>query len=322
MDVLSTLQECSFRGIPFPVSSIQESGSQDMPQHKATDRDGAFVEGTGRNPYTYRVEAPLYAATVARGKNESWTDLYPGTFVRLRTAFEDRQTGTFVHPQLGPIPVKATTWASVLNSDERGGQIAIMEFVETRDDADSPAFTASVTTSARSTALDLDAQLATLNPPPEVFGVNDEEQSFLDIIDAITTASSTADLAGRQALAKIDRTVNKLTSLADTLDPNAQVVITEASGLATDLGSLGPGKSRIWQNCQTLKSLLRDYRGKLAVDDNRTIRTYIVPRRTMLVCISTRIGVPISEILALNPGISRARPIVPADTIVRYYAPS
>lgn len=320
MDVLSTLQECSFRGISFPVVSIDESFSHDAPQHKSMDRDGAFVENTGRNPFVFAIVAPFYAQTVARGQNETWDDLYPTRFERLRTACLDRTTSDFVHPLYGTFRVKMLDWKSTLNADERGGQTVSLTLVETRDDGEEPAFKASSRSRARSVAVDLDAQLATLNPPPVVFTETDEDDSFLGVIQSLTGIVDSTSLQAKQALAKIDRTVAKLERLANSIDRGADVLTTDAlTGTVTNLGRLGPGSGRIWTNCQVLKATLREIRSRLAFDDNRNVSTYVVPAPTHLVSLSIRLKAPTNEILALNPALPRNRPTIPAQTLITYY---
>lgn len=321
MDVLSTLQECSFRDISFPVTAIVESFSHDLPQHKAVDRDGAFVENTGRNPFVFTVTIPFIAQTLARGKNESWDDLYPGRFEQLRTACLDRTTGDFVHPLYGTFKVKASDWKSSLNADERGGQTVEVTFIETRDDAETPAFTPSDRSRAKSTAISLDAKLGTLNPPPSTLNMPDNGESWETVVNDILTQINSKTLQAKQALAKIDRNVAKLGRLADSINRAAEVVTVDvASSVSTNLGRLGPGAGSIWTDCQVLRSSLMDVRSKLAANGNKTISTYIVPRPTMLVSLANRLKATPAELLALNPGIPRAKLTIPSNTIVQYYA--
>jgi prophage DNA circulation protein len=323
MDVLSTLQECSLSGISFPAVTIDESFSHDTPQHKSMDRDGAFIENTGRNPFVFVVAAPFYARSVSRGKNETWDDLYPTRFEQIRKVCINRTTTDFVHPLYGTFRVKVTDWRSAMNGDERGGQTANITLVETRDDGEEPAFKASTKTRARSVAADLDAQLATLNPPPVVFTATDEETSFTAVVQALSSIVDSTSLQAKQALAKIDRTVAKLDRLARSLDRGASVLTTDAlTGIVTNLGLLGAGSARIWTNCQVLKATLHDIRSRIAVDTNRTVSTYVVPAPTTLVALSIRLKATTAELLTLNPALPRARLTVPAQTIVTYYVRS
>lgn len=320
-DVLSTLQEASFRGIAFPTISISESGSQDMPQHKSSDRDGAFVEGTGRNPFVYRLNIPCIGGSLARGKTETWDDLYPGTFQRLRTAYMNRETGPFVHPLYGEIQAKAVEWSAVMNADERGGQFVELTLIETRDDGTTPAFATSERAFARSSAADLDAQLATLSPAPVLFETVDEAQSFLELVDSVSNAANSITIHVDQKLAKVDRAIMKLDNLADTIDRAATVLQTDSTtNTVTTIGPLGAGAARIWTNTQGLKDSLRSIRARLTgTTSPKTLRTHVVRVPTMLVALAVQLGSTPSDLLGLNPGLSRVRPFVAPSTMIRYY---
>ena len=323
MDVLATLQECSFRGIPFPVTAIDESFGHDAPQHKSMDRDGAFVENTGRNPFVFGVVAPFIARSLSRGQNETWDDLYPTQFERFRAACLDRTTGDFVHPLYGTFKVKATDWRSSMNADERGGQTVSVTFVETRDDADEPAFVASARTRATSVAVSLDAQLAALVPPPVVYTETDDVDSFSAAVAQITRAVDSSALNNAAFLAKVDRTIAKLGRVANSLDRTASVVRTDAlTGVVTSLGPLGPGAGRVWTNCRVLQATLYEIRARASASKNRTVSTYVTPAPLTLVGLSIKLGSSTAELLALNPGLPRTRPTVPANTVVTYYARS
>ena len=320
MDVLKTLQECSFRGISFPVSAIIESFSHDLPQHKAVDRDGAFVENTGRNPFVFAVTALFVAASLARGKAETWNDLYPARFESFRTACLDRTTADFVHPLYGTFRVKASDWKSSLNADERGGQIVEVNFIETRDDNESPSFTPSDRARASSAAADLDAKLGTLNPPPPSNAMPDDGVSWSSIVNTILTQLNAKTLQAKRALATIDRNVAKLNILSNSINRSASVIVTDAqAGTTINLGFLGPGAGSIWTSCQVLRSALMDIRSSLAVNGTKTIATYTVPRPVMLVSLSMKLKNSTAEILALNPGLNRAAFTIPSNTIVQYY---
>lgn len=320
MDVLATLQECSFRGVSFPIVSIKEGFSHDTPQHKSVDRDGAFVENTGRNPFGFAIVAPFYAQTLSRGKNETWDDLYPSRFEALRTACMDRTTGDFVHPLYGTFKVKVTEWESTLNADERGGQVVALSLVETRDDGVDPAFVASTRSRARSTAIDLDSQLATLSPSPQTFTSSDTESSFSGVVDSLTNVMSTSQLHASQSLAKLDRTIARLDKVASTLDRAASVLSTnQSTGITTTLGLLGPGSARIWTNCQVLKACLIDIRRTITTNSTRTTSVFIVDRPVMLPTLAARLSTTGVELEALNPGMRRDRMRIMQGTAVKYY---
>jgi prophage DNA circulation protein len=233
----------------------------------------------------------------------------------------DRSTGELVHPLYGTIQCKPSEWKASLNADERGGQFVDITFIETRDDGVTPAFSTRESAYAQTVAADLDSQLAALVPSPVVFTANDDATSFLDVVLQLSRVVDGATLHARQALAKVDGTIAKLDRLAGSIDRAADVVTVDAtSGLTKTLGKLGAGSGRIWTNTQALRSALVDVRLRLGTSSSRTVRTTSFAKPTMLVVIASRLGSTTAEILALNPAISRARPTVPANTLIRYFA--
>lgn len=320
MDILSTLQECSLRGISFPIVTIKEAFGHDTPQHKSVDRDGAFVENTGRNPFVFSIVAPFYAKTIARGKNETWDDLYPARFELVRNACLDRTTAPFVHPLYGTFNVKVTEWESSINADERGGQLVSLTVIETRDDGVESAFTPSIQSLARSTAIDLDSQLGTLSPSPVVFTSSDKETSFTGVVEALLRVKGNTAVQTTQSLTTIDRTIAKLSVVAASVSRDASVLKTDPlTSITKNIARLGPGAARIWTNCQTLKASLLDIRRTLSDNGSKTISVYIVPSPVMLPILAARLKTTGVELQALNHVIPRIKRQVPTNTAIRYY---
>ena len=330
MDILATLQECSLRSVAFPIISIKETFGHDVPQHKSMDRDGAFIENTGRNPFVFSIVAPFYAKTLLRGKNETWDDLYPARFELLRNACIERSTTDFVHPLYGTFRVKVIDWDSTLNADERGGQTVALTVIETRDDGVSSAFTQSTQSRVRSTAVDLDKQLRALSPSPllttspkyptPVFTAADQEKSFEDMVNKLLRVNSTSALDATQALARIDRAVVKLDRVAKTIDRSAIVTRTDPlTGAVVNLGRLGGGEGVIWTNCKVLTADLYDLRRTITSTSNNALSVFITPKAMMLPTIATRLSSSVEELNALNPDMKRGKLTVPANTTIRYY---
>lgn len=335
MDILSTLQECSLRGISFPIITIKEAFGHDTPQHKSVDRDGAFVENTGRNPFVFSIVAPFYATFSRRGdpkgqfvkvdalrpgNNEKWSDLYPGRFELLRNACIDRTTAPFVHPLYGEFNVKVMDWESSINADERGGQLVSLTVIETRDDGVKSAFTPSTQSFARSAAIDLDSQLAKLSPSPKVFTSSDKETSFTDVVEALLRVKGNTAVQTTQALTTIDRTIGKLSTVAASVSREASVLKTDPlTSVTKNIARLGPGAARIWTNCQTLKASLLDIRRSLSDNGSKTISVYVVPSPVMLPILASRLKTTVVELQALNPVIPRIKNQVPTSAAIRYY---
>jgi len=319
MDILATLQECSLRSVAFPIISIKETFGHDVPQHKSMDRDGAFVENTGRNPFTFSIVAPFYAKTLLRGKNETWDDLYPARFELLRSACIERSTTDFVHPLYGTFRVKVIDWDSTLNADERGGQTVALTVIETRDDGVETAFTQSTQARAVFVASDIDTQLKTLRPPISVFDQDDPNQSFSAMIKPLLQ-TNTASIQETNALVNLDRAVAKLSKVASSLNRASTVTTTNVlAGEVVPLGPLGAGAARIWTNCQVLKATLFDLRRTITTPNGNTVSVYVTPGAMMLPTIARKLSSTVVELQALNPGMIRSKLTVPANTVIRYY---
>jgi hypothetical protein len=123
-----------------------------------------------------------------------------------------------------------------------------------------------------------------------------------------------------RVLSDIDSTVQKLDALASVLPRTARVVSAVVAGEPpVDRGPLGAGAARIWTNCQTLKSALRDVKHRLLVGNRRAVRTLVLERPTHIVSVAQRTRCTTAEVLALNPAVNRARVLIPAQTVIRYY---
>lgn len=319
-DILSTLAECSWRGISFPILSITEDGSQDLAVHKRMDRDGAYVESTGRAPFTYKITA-VFVNTIAKGRSETWDNLFPSTFIKLRSAWADRTSGILNHPLYGEIKCKPATWAVPFNADTRGGCFVDLTFIETIDDSEESTVIKSDYAFAKQTAISLDSNLGLLVPPPQVFFETDDYSSFTDFLDSLTAVVDSASLAAQKALANIDRMVAKLDRLSNSIDRAAHVFNTDPlTQITTDLGELGLGAGRIFQDSINLATALLTIKSNILNKTNKDIKTYLAEKQTTLVSISIKLKNSTKELYELNPGLANRRgPIIPEFTLIKYY---
>lgn len=114
-----TLQPASFDGIEFPVSSRSVSGGRAWARRRYPNRPGQGSEDTGREPYRFELEIPLF-----HGVNSGH---YPTLFEQLRAAFDDVETtgeAEYVDPLIGPVNAKVSEpWQWVESADQRDGGI-------------------------------------------------------------------------------------------------------------------------------------------------------------------------------------------------------
>lgn len=315
VDVLQDLQACSWKGISFPITMIQEAGSHDTPMHKKADRDGALVESTGLNPFQYSVNG-VFINSVARGKNEKWQNLFPETFLKLKAAWKERSSGILVHPLFGEILCKAASWQVSLNADQRGGVFVDLVFIETTEES-AVATTQSPNAAAKSAALDLDAQMGFLVPAPEFF-LPEGTTSLTDFVNQLTSVVDQASLIKQQALAKIDLVVANLNKISEKIDVAASVVTTDpVTQVKTDLGRLGNGVQNINQSSTKLSLALLDIRASILAE-NKSTQVYVTPSATTLFSIAVKFNNTIREIMDLNPGIASSI-IIPRLVSINYY---
>src|SRR5882724_6977826 len=114
-DVYSTLTPPSWRGIPFPLTSLDNEIVQDHFEHYFVYRDGCHIEAMGRKGMVFRLSVPFQNG-IEPAPIEGWAGqrLYPELATQFLRACLDKSTGVFMHPELGPITCKArqTNWTT------------------------------------------------------------------------------------------------------------------------------------------------------------------------------------------------------------------
>ncbi|MBP7149461.1 MAG: DNA circularization N-terminal domain-containing protein [Acidobacteria bacterium] len=109
----------SFRGVPFHVPVVEDSGGRRNVDHEVVDGIGS-AEDTGRRPRTYSVTAVVIGeGYVERGAT-------------LLEALDAGQPGTLVHPVFGSISVVIDTWRRKFN-DSYGAMIFTFECHDSGD---------------------------------------------------------------------------------------------------------------------------------------------------------------------------------------------
>lgn len=294
-DVLAQLLEASWREIPFPTMMVESDGSHNVVAHKRCDRSGWRVENTGQNGYVYQFKIP-FLNTISPGVNESWKNLYPDTYRRVLTALEDRTSGPFVHPDYGLRTCKAVDWKATLDPAFRGGPTLNVTLWETVDTGDAVALeSTAVIPIAAAAAADLDAAFLPLDPPPDTGtpgGI-----SLTDFIKSLGNIADEWNLFKMQWEASINRVVHALD------------VLEEKFG----------GEAGFSDSTERLISALHAIRLQ-GLRAARSTSIYVVPRRTTLPAIANRVKTSVSDLLRLNPTLRIAKtPVVPAQTVVRYY---
>lgn len=110
------LIDASLDGVDFLISTRTVKGGRAFARRRFPYRDGQSVEDTGREPYVFELEIPLY-----RGVSDS---LYPARQVELLAVFDDAEKKgevEYVDPEFGALNVKVSDWSWKTEPSARNG---------------------------------------------------------------------------------------------------------------------------------------------------------------------------------------------------------
>jgi hypothetical protein len=303
-DLLAQLFELKWRDVPVPCIDFRTEIVHDQVQHEWPDRDGAHVEATGRKALVHRATIPFFA-NMSPGLSETWNTggavLYPTVFRNFHIAFTTRTSGPLQHPEFGLIQCKPGHATEHWAAKRRDGCLVEASWIESLDDTisdfqdilarKSPVPLAYVASG------DLDAQLGEYDNPSLDPG---DTTSFTDDIVAVTSAVDAATLVSSSAAGKINAVIYRVQSLQDRV-------------IALNDSTAWP----ILTSCDRLKGALFDMRTGL-LTGGKAILYYRTPVDTTLPALVVPTRSNIVDLLTLNPRLA-AGPVVPANTVVRYY---
>lgn len=290
LDILTTLPPPSWRGIPFPLTSLHNAFTHDHVEHKFMYMAGANIEVTGRNAFNFQVRIPFHNGAKA-APFEPWSGqtLYPDLFDKFLAAVLDGSTGEFVHPNFGPLQCKArdVDW-EFISTGARDGATISCRFYQTIDELESLADTltpGSALGQATASADVLDSELEKAGPLPEL--ANDKS----------TFSSMIGDYKdGKSGLGRVNSKLDSTSSALDRLD---------------DVG--------FWP----LRAATEDMRaavfdlGRNPATNRGSVREFQVPFLTSIPGLAIRLGVKTDDLVRMNPSLAR-EPGVPPGTRVRY----
>ncbi len=312
-NALDILLPYEWRSIGFPCMNFEVELSQDHVEHKWPDRDGAHIEGVGRNPLVFTAKIPMRNG-VKPGPNETFVQgtLYPKVYLKFLGACADRTSGFLRHPELGLVRVKCKSAKTHWDANKRDGVDIDVTWVESTDRSLTDIIDdASPTSAAKADAAALDAAIGDyvagaigqafvdsgpiIRPPKGLPNV-----SFSNLMNTITGAFDSATLITKQIAGKIDEVGYRLDVLSASVDRLRNV--------------------QAWpvrQSIERLRSSLNKMRTTLLVA-TQPISIYTVQKDATLAAISAYIGSPISELINLNTGMFLG-PVVRRGTFIRYY---
>lgn len=311
-DLFAQLKEFVWKGVSVPVSTFEQDVRQDLVVHKFVDRNGAYVECTGRHPVEITAEIP-FLNTIYSAANESWAQgaLYPYQWRLFLKACLEGTSGILQHPELGPLNCKLQSARTVWSGKVRSGVIVRASWVESDDtQADQlgqDLSSASPITNLVASADDLDAQIATLQaavalqqqPLPPL------QYSFSQIGSQIAGVIDTTTVLEKQFQGMTDNLIFQCNEVEEALELQS---------------AASPLNWPIFQNCERLKDAAYALKAAPAV-----VSTGVGVLTTLTLQKDSTFGQAIAQtksdpatFIRLNYALV-GQPVIPAGTAVQYY---
>lgn len=291
-DALRTLTAPSWRGIFFPVTSLENGFTHDHVEHKFTYTDGMRIETTGRNGLNFSARIPFNNG-VAAGDFEPWKGqvLFPTLFRKFLNSCLDGSTGEFMHPDFGPLKCKSidVNWrySSALRD---GAELTVRWFQTTEDDSEILTAKESPGAAATKSAATLDSAIASTGPLPEL---SNQKDSFSNMV---------ADYqSGNGSLGPIHSKLDSTSSALDRMDDVSFWPLRQAT--------------------EDMRAAIYNLGGTPGVPagsagSTRT-REYTVPFGSSLSSIGITLGIRTDSLVSMNPSLARD-PYVRQGSVIRY----
>lgn len=289
----------SWKNVHAPITAFRTSMRHDLAQHRMWKRDGANVESTGLAPLQFHATIP-FLKTLAPAKNEKWTDLYPGVWRTFLSVSAKGTTGVLVHPELGDIKCKLESFES---STVRGGQECEVTWIQTLtdDDVNNSLTYETPLSNAVKYSLELTGQVKSAKDLDLPEFPKNGNRTLDDDLRDIAGLVNSVGLTGSRVFAKIDSVIYRVNA------------IERAVNYSTDVFKVG-----ILQNTQRVKDAMRALK-KDVLNKRRKTVLYYVRRPMTLSNIVHEAGDNLNDIVELNPKLLSLA-VIPANTVVRYYA--
>lgn len=309
-DLFLQLKEASWKGVAFPFSETELDIRHDLVIHRFANRNGAYVEWTGRHPVQITGEIP-FLNHIYSAPTETWPQgaLYPYQWRLFIKACLDGTSGTFQHPELGPLNCKLDMTNTRWRGSVRGGVIVRAVWIES-DDTQADQLGADLSQASPignlvANADDLDANIATLeaavaaqqNPLPPL------EFSFDMLANAIVGVFDTTTVLSKIAQGRVDNVIYQSNRVIDSVSRSP---------------ILGPLAWPLIQNAERLKDAAYNLKSQPAIT-TKGIRTKSLAKDSTASEAALFVGSDLTDFIALNYQLI-GRPVIPRGTPVNYYA--
>lgn len=99
MSWADSLQEASFRGVPFDIINTRDSAQRDLAQHEYPYLNGADIQDLGSKPHSLQTQAVF------------WGDDYESRLQTFLEALRKLGSGDLIHPVFGSMPnMQVAVW--------------------------------------------------------------------------------------------------------------------------------------------------------------------------------------------------------------------
>ena len=303
--VFQSLLEFRWREVSVPTRHFELAFRHDLAIHRLTDRDGAFVEATGRAPLQITATIPFING-ISPGPSEHWQKpLYPFSWRKFFSAMADRSTGTLQHPELGDIQCKPEQCRTVWAGERQGGVDVEATWIETVDvgtDLAAQIAQASPLANLAQAAADADQILGEPLPSPKLPSLPSFPITFEDFMRSI-----------RATVDQTTRLQKRFAGQLDNLIYQAQLLSSSVNAAQTPLyWPLADAAERMKASALAVKQTLLTSGRKVGIHHAKTDGT--------LALVSSLIPAPIGDLISLNPSVIR-NPVVLSGTAIRYYLP-
>lgn len=285
-----------WRGIAFPFSELQTEFTHDLARHKSPDRDGEFIEATGRGARMITGKAH-FRNGITFGRKYSNLPLFPDTFKLFEAACANRTTGELIHPVHGSMQCKVVSFKESLVATQRDGIDVDIQWIETGDTDDTPSGLSPIA-DALASAEQIDFGLTTLKAQLNRLKLP-KGYSFADAVRSIQAATDTLSLLQKRGVNAFRNIIQNLRDVERAIDA------------ARDI-ALAPFRLQV-RRC--IASCFEMERKVLVIKETKN---YVVPRLASIAVLSRRLNTSVADLIRLNPFLS-GTPLVAANVVLRYY---
>jgi hypothetical protein len=291
IDVLSKFEEAQWRGLAFFHGPMSFGFDHAHAVHAYPDRDGAFIESTGRNPAIYKFTA--YFRNGIAGSRL----LFPVKWQEFIGACADRSAGKLQHPVLGEVNVKCRSCQTSWDPMRRDGADVELEFIEASNTEDelTELLKRNTIGNCVAAARDLDDALGNVDIPELPEAVS---PSLLESMKALSGAFAQFKLGLGNIAAQVDGYLGALADIRDSLDALDDPKTYKA------LGAL----DRLFTGLLILAD-------ESTAKNGKTITQVSVQREAPLSEVASAFGASLDDFLKFNPALA-SKTTVPQGTLV------